>query len=68
MKEVTWSSGGLVFFIVKKYGSRKPSWSSPFVALDTYYGRDREREQERERERNFLFLLLSFSFFAIVAS
>lgn len=54
MKEVTWFSGGLVFFYYKKiWLAQIFLGASPFAALDTYWRRDREREQKREKECNF---------------
>lgn len=64
MKEVTWSPGGLVVFIIKEKKIQFEEiflWSSPFVALDTYRRRKREGEKDRKGERE------QFFFIAIVA-
>lgn len=48
MKEVTWSSGGLVLFIVKKYSSRKSSWKQPFCGTRGVTPTRKETEKENE--------------------
>jgi len=46
MKEVTWSPGGLVLFIIRKKIQLQGTFlrNSPFVALDTYHRKKGERE------------------------
>lgn len=63
MKEVTWSPGGLVLFIIRKRIQFEETFlcSSPFVALYTYCRRKREGEQKRKGESNsFSLQLLPF--------
>lgn len=66
MKEVTWSSGGLVLFIVKKIQLEETFLEQLFCGTRHLLGKERKRTEERER--NSLLPSLSFSFFAIVAS
>lgn len=49
MKEVTWSSGGLVLFIVKKIQLEETFLEQPFCGTRHLLGK-REREQKRESE------------------